>query len=219
MTFYYETVLLTIYVLCYPIFNQYKTKYYQSEILRNAKKLKNYILSFTLSGHGLSGVVCKNGEITVATSLERITREKNDILLPISKVDLDTFGWRNDPKVYQENIDLPFDLEGDYSNVDFAKLDKFQLLLNYLLDAENITLNDVDVVAYSYRYNESARKFFKKCNPKIDFIVPEHHFSHACQAFLPSPFEEAAIMIVDGQGVPLARTDGDQLSGCLAIKS
>ena len=84
------------------------------------------------------------------------------------------------------------------------------------MDAGGIGLNDVDCVVYSYRYNESARTFFKQQNPNINFIVPEHHFSHACQAFLPSPFEEAAIMVVDGQGVPLARTDGDQLSGCLA---
>jgi len=69
---------------------------------------------------------------------------------------------------------------------------------------------------YSYRYNESAKKFFLRQNPKIDFIVPEHHFAHACQAFLPSPFEEAAIMVLDGQGVPLVRTNNDQLSGCLA---
>lgn len=178
--------------------------------------MKNCILSFTLSGHGFSGVVCQDGEITVATSLERITREKNDILLPITKVDLETFGWTSDPKVYQEHLDLPFDFQGDYSNVDFGRLEKFQLLLNYLLDAGGITLDDVNCVVYSYRYNESARKFFKERNPRIEFIVPEHHFSHACQAFLPSPFKEAAIMVVDGQGVPLARTGGDQLSGCLA---
>ena len=83
-------------------------------------------------------------------------------------------------------------------------------------DAEGISLTDVDCVVYSYRYNESARRYFKERNPAIEFIVPEHHFAHACQAFLPSPFEEAAVMVVDGQGVPLARAGGDQLSGCLA---
>jgi len=177
---------------------------------------KNCILSFTLSGHGFSGVVCLDGKITVATSLERLTRVKNDILLPISKADLETFGWKNDPKVYQEHLDLAFDLENDYSLVDFNKLDKFHLLLNYLLDAGGVGIEDVDCVVYSYRHNESARKFFHERNPNIEFIVPEHHYSHACQAFLPSPFEEAAIMVVDGQGVPLERTGGDQLSGCLA---
>ena len=177
---------------------------------------KSKILSFTLSGHGFSGVLCIDGEIVIATSLERITREKNDILLPISKTDLKTFGWNANTEIYRKHIDLPFDLDHDYSTVDFSKSKKFISMLDYLLNAQNLSLDDIDCVVYSYRHNESMEKFFKEKNPNIQFIVPEHHFSHACQAFLPSPFQNAAIMIVDGQGVPLARTGGDQLSGCLA---
>lgn len=176
---------------------------------------KNYILSFTLSGHGFSGAVCVDGVITHATSLERITRIKNDILFPISKADLETFGWKADPKHYMDQLDFEFDLQKDYATVDISKVEKFQSLLNYLLDVSEITLEDVDCVVYSYRHNEIVRRFFKEKNPNIEFIVPEHHFSHACQAFLPSPFDDAAIMVVDGQGVPMARTGGDQLSGGL----
>ena len=177
---------------------------------------RNCILSFTLSGHGFSGVLCIDGKIVVASSLERLTRVKNDILLPLSKLDLDAFGWKSDPSVYQREIDLPFDFSASGAIVDFAQLPKFKQFLKYLLDAGNIEIKDVDCVVYSYRHNEAARRYFASVNPKIEFIVPEHHHSHACQAFLPSPFEEAAIMIVDGQGVPLERTGGDQLSGCLA---
>lgn len=176
----------------------------------------NYILSFTLSGHGFSGAVCIDGDIKYATSLERLTRVKNDILFPISKVDLETFGWKADPATYVNNLDFEFDLQRDYSTVDIAHVEKFQLLLNALLDMANLTIDDIDVVVYSYRHNEIVKKFFKEKNPSIEFIVPEHHFSHACQAFLPSPFDEAAIMVVDGQGVPMARTGGDQLSGSLS---
>jgi len=32
------------------------------------------------------------------------------------------------------------------------------------------------------------------------FVYPEHHLSHAASAFLPSPFEEAAILTLDGVG-------------------
>ncbi len=176
----------------------------------------NCILSFCLSGHGFSGVVCVNGEIVVATSLERLTRVKNDILLPISRGDLETFGWKSDPAIYRRDVDLPFDLDRDDSQVDLAAVEKFQRLLAYLLDAANVTLADVTAVAWSYRQNEAARRFFASHAPKAAFVVPEHHYGHACQAFLSSPFTEAAIMIVDGQGVPLERTGGDQLSGCLA---
>ena len=179
------------------------------------KMKKSIILSFTLSGHGFSGAVCIDGDIKYASSLERITRVKNDLLFPISKADLEVFGWKADPKQYKDFLDYEFDLEKDYSKVDIAKVEKFQLLLNYLLEAADITLEDVDCVVYSYRHNEIVRKFFKEKNSKIKFIIPEHHFSHACQAYLPSPFQEAAIMVVDGQGVPMKRTGGDQLSGGL----
>jgi carbamoyltransferase len=177
----------------------------------------NVILSLCLSGHGFSGAVCLDGEIIIATSLERITRVKNDLLLPLTEDDLKTFGWKSSATEYVELLDLPFNLNSPNTEVDFKTVEKFQLLLNYLLDNSNLTLEDVNTVVYSYRYVDSARKFFSSANPKIDFIVPEHHFSHACQAFLSSPFEESAILVLDGQGVPLDRTNGDQLSGCLAV--
>ena len=175
----------------------------------------NCILGIMI-GHGASAALCIDGKIVCAGSLERLTRQKYDMLLPISKTDLMTFGWRGNPKTYVENIDLPFDLEKDYSDIDLNDVPEFQLLLDYVLSSAGITLKQVDCVVYSYRYNDNARKYFKEKNPAIEFIVPEHHFAHACQAFLPSPFNEAAIMILDGQGVPLARANNDQLSGCLA---
>jgi carbamoyltransferase len=35
---------------------------------------------------------------------------------------------------------------------------------------------------------------------KVQLLFPEHHLSHAASAFYPSPFEEAAILTVDGVG-------------------
>lgn len=35
---------------------------------------------------------------------------------------------------------------------------------------------------------------------KIKILFPEHHLSHAASAFYPSPFEEAAILTIDGVG-------------------
>ena len=39
---------------------------------------------------------------------------------------------------------------------------------------------------------------YKKHNVKL--LFPEHHLSHAASAFYPSPFEEAAILTIDGVG-------------------
>ncbi|MFZ2197196.1 MAG: carbamoyltransferase N-terminal domain-containing protein, partial [Thermodesulfovibrionales bacterium] len=174
------------------------------------------ILSFTTSGHGVGGALCIDGQIVAANTLERLSRVKYDIMLPISKADLLTFGWKGDPYHYKRNIDLPFDLGKDNLDVDFNKSEKFHKLLNHLLEAGGVRLKDVDCVTYSYRHNESAKRFFTQNNPHIKFIVPEHHFAHVCQAYLSSPFEDAAILVIDGQGVPMARTNDDPLSGCLA---
>ena len=35
---------------------------------------------------------------------------------------------------------------------------------------------------------------------KYPYFFPEHHLSHAASAFYPSPFEEAAIVTIDGVG-------------------
>ena len=177
---------------------------------------RSFILGLTMSGHGFSGALCIDGVIVAATTLERLTRKKYDILLPISRADLETFGWNEAPEIYKKNLDLPFDLEKDYTLVDFDESAGLKALLGYLLETGGIGLSDLTCVAYSYRHNDSMRRFFAEHSPSAEFVTCEHHLAHACQAFLSSPHEEAAIMIVDGQGVPLARTDGDQLSGCLA---
>ncbi|HET7001265.1 MAG TPA: carbamoyltransferase C-terminal domain-containing protein, partial [Puia sp.] len=44
-------------------------------------------------------------------------------------------------------------------------------------------------------------KEFKRLNKKqVTLLFPEHHLSHACSAFYPSPFDEAAILTIDGVG-------------------
>jgi carbamoyltransferase len=35
---------------------------------------------------------------------------------------------------------------------------------------------------------------------RIPFLFPEHHLSHAASAYYPSPFDEAAILTIDGVG-------------------
>lgn len=45
---------------------------------------------------------------------------------------------------------------------------------------------------------EAADAGFQRCRPPL--LFPEHHLSHAASAFYPSPFEEAAILTVDGVG-------------------
>lgn len=185
--------------------------------MTTSKPKRQTILSLCLSGHGFSGAVFVDGQVRCATTLERLTREKYDICVPISNVDLQTFGWTGNPTTYQQATTLPFDLGVDYTNLSFNHIPKFKQLMEYLLTGSGVLLQDVDAVAYSYRHTKAARAYFAEHAPQAEFIdCHEHHLMHACQAYLPSGFHDAAILVLDGQGVPLSRTDGDQLSGCLA---
>lgn len=60
---------------------------------------------------------------------------------------------------------------------------------------------------------ELRRKFGGSLSPKVSYV--EHHLCHAASAFLPSPFEEAAILTVDGRGestsTMLSRGAGNQI--------
>jgi len=45
-----------------------------------------------------------------------------------------------------------------------------------------------------------AEEFAKLGEGKVPLLFPEHHLSHAASAFYPSPFEDAAVLTVDGVG-------------------
>ena len=38
-------------------------------------------------------------------------KSKKCMLFPITRQDLDTYGWKSSPDVYQTNLDLPFDFD------------------------------------------------------------------------------------------------------------
>ncbi|MCK6458251.1 MAG: hypothetical protein L6Q92_17200, partial [Phycisphaerae bacterium] len=47
---------------------------------------------------------------------------------------------------------------------------------------------------------EELEKIMPYNRRRLKLLFPEHHLSHAASAFYPSPFEEAAILTIDGVG-------------------
>jgi carbamoyltransferase len=81
------------------------------------------------------------------------------------------------------------------------------LSIDYCLDAAGVSHDDIDLIVidqirdkktYDMKKMFEDNKKHQFSNAKIKVI--NHHLSHAASAFLCSPFEEAAIMIVDGTG-------------------
>lgn len=82
------------------------------------------------------------------------------------------------------------------------------LAIQYCLDAEGITLKDITLVVQCANFDIPERNQFKGKRIFADNNSPEivnisHHLAHAYSAVGTSPFQECAVMVIDGCGSPL----------------
>ena len=150
-----------------------------------------WILGISAFYHDSAACLLRDGEIVAAGSEERFTRKKGDASFPTKAVD---FCLR------QGGIGV-----GDLAHVGFydKPLLKFdRILKTYLgiapdgfgsfLKAAPLWLGD------KLHQDRSLRRSLGGYNGSL--LYSEHHESHAASAFFPSPFEEAAILTIDGAG-------------------
>jgi carbamoyltransferase len=150
------------------------------------------ILGISAFYHDSAAALVVDGEIVAAAQEERFTRKKHDAGFPALAVDyclgeagltpeqLDYVGFYDKPLLKFERLletYLSYAPAGFRSFVKAIPLWLKQKL--YLPREMNRGLHN----AYRRRY-----------------VFTEHHESHAASAFFPSPFEEAAILTVDGVG-------------------
>lgn len=150
------------------------------------------ILGISAFYHDSAAALVVDGEIVAAAQEERFTRKKHDHEFPHHAIEycLEQAGLRAEQLDYVGFYDKPFL--------------KFERLLE-------------TYIAYSPRGFRSFRKAMplwlkqKLFLPRVmnqglggaykkRYIFTEHHESHAASAFFPSPFEEAAVLTLDGVG-------------------
>ena len=149
-----------------------------------------YILGISAFYHDSAACLVRDGEIIAAAQEERFTRKKHDHRFPLKAVQycLSHAGISANELSYVGFYDKP--------------LTKFERLLEtYLgyapvgirsfLQAMPLWLKEKlwipDVIRNELGYEGSV-------------LFTEHHESHAASAFYPSPFNEAAILTMDGVG-------------------
>jgi carbamoyltransferase len=143
-------------------------------------KQHSYVLGLNTYDHDVSACLLRDGVIAFAIAKERITREKH--------------------------------ASGFYKEV-----------IDYCLEAEGITLDDVDLIVRNCYILPVAEMEERLIYQDMPGFLPEHeraeackhplyladservvsishHLAHAYSAFAVSPFEEGAVMIVDGVG-------------------
>jgi len=151
-----------------------------------------HILGISAFYHDSAACLVREGEVVAAAQEERFTRKKHDSSFPrlaaefcvreagIGFADLDLVAFYDKPLL---KFDRLVETYLSYSPVGF-KL--FLMGLPLWLKQKLHTPRELDEgLGRSYRGR---------------YVFTEHHESHAASAFFPSPFEDAAILTLDGVG-------------------
>ena len=156
-----------------------------------------HILGISAHYHDSAAAIVSDGEIIAAAQEERFTRKKHDSGFPQHAIDycLTEAGLRLD--------------QVDYLAFYEKSLIKFDRLLEtYLAFAPDgfrsfrtampVWLKNKLYMRRRLRGDlEAAGRGRRRRTP---IVFTEHHESHAASAFFPSPFEQAAILTIDGAG-------------------
>lgn len=170
-----------------------------------------YILGISAYYHDSAACLVKDGEIIAAAQEERFTRIKGDEKFPAESV-----------KYCLKEADITLD-DLEYIVFYDKPFIKFERLLEtYLNEAPKgiktftmampVWLKDKFFLKETL--SREFKKIFSELNPDANkkdlkqfknsvlskLMFGEHHHSHAASAFYPSPFNEAAILTIDGVG-------------------
>lgn len=155
------------------------------------------VLGLSAFYHDSAAAIVRDGEIVAAAQEERFTREKNDSELPVNAAAycLDAAGVTLDDVDHVAFYDKPL-------------LTFDRLLETYLAYAPSgfgsfakaIPIWVKDKLLQKSRIVKGLNELERGAITEDDILFGYHHHSHAAAAFYPSPFDEAAIVIMDGVG-------------------
>ena len=149
------------------------------------------ILGISAFYHDSAACLVQDGEIIAAAQEERFTRKKHDASFPHKAVEycLQEGGIRSvDDIDYVGFYDKPFI---KFERILETYLSVAPLGLKSCLKAVPLWLKDKLWTRQNIRNNLGYSG---------SVMFAEHHESHAASAFFPSPFEEAAVLTMDGVG-------------------
>ncbi|MEZ6036853.1 MAG: carbamoyltransferase [Planctomycetota bacterium] len=154
--------------------------------------MPTYILGISAFYHDSAAALLRDGEIVAAAQEERFTRKKHDSAFPgeATRFCLDQAGIAAKDLDFVAFYDKP--------------ILKFHRLLETYLGFAPVGISSFRKALPVWLGEKlHMRRLLTKelgHKPKNRYVFPEHHESHAASAFYPSPFEEAAILTMDGVG-------------------
>ena len=162
------------------------------------------VLGISAYYHDSAASLIVNGDIISAVQEERFTRKKHDASFPINSVKY-CLTKNNitltdiDKVIYYEKPLLTFErLLETYLATAPRGLSSFIPAMQVWIKQKLFLKSDIRKKLVEIQ-KEIKPVFNKKINlPEL--LFSEHHLSHAASAFFPSPFNEAAILCLDGVG-------------------
>ena len=152
------------------------------------------ILGISAYYHDSAAAILVDGEIIAAAHEERFTRKKHDPSFPL-----------NAAKYVLEEAGIAYN---DLTAVAFY--DKPYIKFERLLETYHsfvpkglvsfLSAMPVWIKEKLFMKKMLNEELAKLGDGKVHVLFPEHHLSHAASAFYPSPYEEAAILTLDGVG-------------------
>jgi carbamoyltransferase len=156
------------------------------------------ILGISAFYHDSAAALIVNGKIIAAAQEERFTRKKQDASFPVNSVrfclefaglkleDVDSIAFYDKPLLKFERLLETYYAFAPSGFISFHKA--VPVWLREKLFHKREIRNGLKEISDS------------KEAKKIPIRFPDHHLSHAASAFYPSPFEDAAILTIDGVG-------------------
>jgi len=165
------------------------------------------ILGISAFYHDSAACLVVDGEIVAAAQEERFTRIKHDYNFPVNATryclkeagitaeQLDFVGFYDKPLL---KFDRLLETYLDYAPSGFRSFLKAMPLWM----KEKLWMPDLIRTELAKANGEDDERRAKKAGKKFAWklLFGDHHESHAASAFYPSPFEEAAILTIDGVG-------------------
>jgi carbamoyltransferase len=150
------------------------------------------ILGISAYYHDSAAALVRDGEIVAAAQEERFTRKKHDFRFPSHAVEY----CLSEAGVCHEDLDLV-----TFYDKPLLKFDR--ILETYIAYApRGFKLFMMGLPLWLTEKLHLPREMDKGLGNKFKgrYIFTEHHQSHAASAFFPSPFEDAAVLTMDGVG-------------------
>ena len=148
------------------------------------------ILGISAFYHDSAACLVQDGRIVCAAQEERFTRKKHDFSFPVNAVSycLKEGRLQGGDVDYVAFYDKPF--------IKFERI-----LETYLAYAPRGIRSFMKAVPLWIKQKLWIKEIIgNELDYKGKIIFPEHHESHAASAFLPSPFQHAAFLTIDGVG-------------------